>query len=58
MDKAVDAFLKYQAEAEERFHKHEEERWKESEIKERRRAEERQHEIYMMQLLGQMLNKD
>ena len=59
MDKAVDSFLKFQAVAEEKFYKHEQQQWeKEKELEEKRRREDREHEIFMMQLLGLMLQKD
>ena len=59
MDKAVDSFPKFQALAEERFYKHEQQQWeKEKELEEKRRREDREHEICMMQLFGQMLQKD
>ena len=55
MEKAVEAFVKHQTEAAERFKKDEEERWKkECELEEKRREEDKQHEIRMMQMLGQM----
>ena len=45
------SFIKYQAEAEKR----EEERWrKEMELEETWRREDQQHELHMMQMLGQM----
>lgn len=37
MEKSMDVFAKFQVEAEERFNKREEERWKEVELKERQR---------------------
>ena len=52
MESTMSAFIKYQAEAEKR----EEERWrKEMELEETRRREDQQHELRMMQMLGQML---
>ena len=54
MEKTLDAFLRYQIEAEEKF---EEDRWKkEIELEEKRRNEERRHEVQMMQMIGQMLH--
>ena len=51
MDKTLSLFLQHQKEAEERFDKREEERWKrEVELEERRRKADEEHE-YMMQLL-------
>ena len=56
MEKTMDVFLKSQVEAEERFQKREEERWKkEMELEERQRREDRQHQLQMMQMLGQMM---
>ena len=55
MEKTVDAFVKYQREAEERFQKSEDERWKkETDLEENRRREDQQHEMRMLQMLGQM----
>ena len=55
MEKAIDAFLKYQKEAEERFVKFEEERWqKEVELEEKRRQQEQEHEMRMMEMMGRM----
>ena len=53
MEKTIDVFLKSQVEAEERFQKREE-RWKEMELEERQRREDR-HQLQMMQMLGQMM---
>ena len=54
-DKVIEAFVKYQWAAEERFQKHEEERWKkEIELEDRRRWENQEHELRLMQILGQM----
>ena len=56
MEKAMEAFMVYQSEAEEKFMKSEEERWKkETELEDRRRKEDKEHELRMMQMLGQML---
>lgn len=50
------SFAKFQAEADEKYEKREEERWKkEMELEERRRKEDQQDEIHMMQMLGQLL---
>ena len=47
--------MTYQRQAEERFQKHEEERWrKEIEIEERRRKQDQEHEMAMMRMLGEM----
>ena len=48
-------FMKSQADAEERFQMREDERWKEMEMEERQRREDREHQLQMMQMLGQML---
>lgn len=56
IESAVEAFAKYQKDAEERFQRYEEERWrKEIELENRRRQEDRNHEIQMMTMLGHML---
>ena len=58
MEKAVDFFLKYQKEAEERFMKYEEERWqKEVELEEKRRKQDQDHEIRMMEMIGRMFGR-
>ena len=55
MEKAIEAFTQYQKEAEERFERREEEHWKrDTELEEKRRQEDREHEMRMMQMLGQM----
>lgn len=44
----------HQEEAEERFRKQEEERWKkETELEDRRRSEDRAHEIRMLQMMAE-----
>ena len=51
----MDAFLKYQLEADEQFKKYEEERWKkEVELEEKRRQEYQQHEMRMMGMIARM----
>ena len=56
MEKSMDVFVKFQVEAEERFNKREEERWKkEVELEERQRREDRQHQLQIMHMLGQMI---
>ena len=56
MEKTLDMFMKSQADAKERFQMREDERWKkEMELEERQRREDRQHQLQMMQMLGQML---
>ena len=56
MEKATEAFLKYQQEAEARFLKWEEEQWqKEREMEDRQRKEDKEHETRMLQMLGQFL---
>ena len=58
MDKTLDAFVKYQVEAEERFQNREDERLKkETELDEKRRKEDQQHQMRMMQLIGQMMQR-
>ena len=53
----MDTFLKYQMEAEERHTKQEEERWQEMEFEEKRRLENQEHELRMMELLGHMFHR-
>ena len=56
MEKTFDMFMKSQADAEDRFQMREDERWKkEMEMEERQRREDREHQLQMMQMLGQML---
>ena len=56
IEKTINVFMKSQADAEERFQKREEERWKkEMELEEKQRREDRQHQLQMMQMLGQMI---
>ena len=56
MEKAIESFTKYQRDAEERFQKWEEERWrKETELGEKHRREDREHEMRLFQMLGQMM---
>ena len=56
MDRTVESFMSFQKEAEERFQKSEEERWeKEVDIDDKRQREERDHEIRLFQMLGQMI---
>ena len=55
MEKTMDAFAKHQVEVDERYQKREDERWKkELEIEERQRKENQEHQLRMMQMLGQM----
>lgn len=57
MDKAFSTFMKYQRESEERFQQLREEQWKnEKEIEERRRREDKEHELRIIQMLGQGFN--
>ena len=56
MEKAIEGFMKYQAEAEKKFMQNEEDRWKrEVELEEKRRREDQEHEIRLFQMLGEML---
>ena len=55
MDRTIEGFIKYQSEADEKYRKWEEERWKkEAELDEKRRKEEREHEMRLFQMLAQM----
>ena len=57
IEKAIASFMNFQSEAEERFLKSEEERQKrEFDIEERRR-DEREHEVRLFQMLGQILGQ-
>ncbi len=59
MEKAIDSFVKYHCEAEERFQRYEEKRWKkETGFEEKSRREDREHEMRMIQMLGQMFQRD
>ena len=52
----MEVFLNYQEQAEERFHKQEEERWKkECEMEEKRREADKVHELQVIQLMLQTL---
>ena len=52
IEKAINTFITYHRTANEQYRKDEEERWqKEMELEERRRQEDRNHEITMMQML-------
>ena len=55
MEKTFDVFMKSQADAEKRFQMQEDERWKEMEMEERQRRVDREYQLQMMQMLGQML---
>lgn len=55
IDKAIETFMKYRSESEERFLKAEETRWKmEMEQEHKRRREDREHEFRLMQMFMQM----
>ena len=48
--------MMYQRDADEQYKKQEEERWKKDvELEEKRRREDRQHDMRMMQMLGSIL---
>ena len=56
MEKEMEAFMEYQKEAEERFWRHEEEKWeKERELEYRKRQDDQQHELRMLQMISQMM---
>jgi hypothetical protein len=56
MENALETFMKFQTEAEERFQLKEEERWqREQAIEEQRRKEDHEHDLQMMQMIGQIL---
>lgn len=55
VEKAMESFMAYQREAEERYQRNEEERWqREIEMEEKRRKEDQEHEMRMMRMMGQM----
>ena len=56
MEKSLDTLLSYQREAEERFRGYEDERWKrETELEEKRRREDQEHDMRVMGMLASML---
>lgn len=56
MEKAIESFMKYQREAEERYQKWEEQCWqKETELEEKQLQEEQQHEMRLLQMLGSII---
>ena len=55
MEKAIEGFMKYQAEAEEKFMQNEDCWKREVELEEKRRREDQEHEIRLFQMLGEML---
>ena len=58
MEKAMESFMKFQREADERHQKFVEEQWKkELELDEKRRHEDKEHELRIMEMLGQMFNR-
>ena len=56
LERAMDTFLKYQMEAEEQHAKQEEGRWQEMGFEEKRRLENQEYELRMMELLGRMFH--
>ena len=59
MEKAIDSFMQYRREAEERFLEYEDERWKKGiELEEKRRKEDRENELRILQMLGQAFRRD
>ena len=52
IEKAMDSFMAYQRDADEQFQEHEERRQKDIELEEKRRHEDREHDIKMLQMLG------
>ena len=55
MEKAMDSFMTHQHDADEQYQKHEEDRWqRDVELEEKRRREDREHDIRVMQVLGEM----
>uniref|UniRef100_A0A1X7SLC1 Uncharacterized protein n=1 Tax=Amphimedon queenslandica TaxID=400682 RepID=A0A1X7SLC1_AMPQE len=56
MEKAIEGFMKYQAEAEEKLMQNKDDRWKkEVELEEKKRRKDQEHEIRLFQMLGEML---
>lgn len=57
LEGAMESFVKHQTEAEERYQKREEERWKkETELDDKRRKEDQEHELRLFQMLERMMN--
>lgn len=55
MEKAMDSFMTHQRDADEQYHKSKEDRWqRDVELEEKRRREDREHDIRVMQMLGEM----
>ena len=55
MEKAMESFTMYQHDADEKYQKYEEERWqKDIELGEKRRREDREHDMRMVQMLDSM----
>ena len=55
VEKAMESFMAYQREAEEKYQRNEEERWqREIEMEEKRRKEDQEHEMRMMRMMAQM----
>ena len=44
----------YQREADEQYQQYEKERWQDIELEEKRRREDREHDVRIMQMLGSM----
>ena len=58
MEKSMETLLNYQREAEERFRRYEDEKWKrETELEEKRRREDQEHEMRVMGMLANMLQQ-
>ena len=51
MEKAMDSFMTHQRDADKQYQKHEEDRWqRDVELEEKRRREDREHDIRVMQM--------
>ena len=58
IEAAMNQFMDYQSKAEERFRKAEEDRWKkEVEHEDQRRKEDREHEVRMLRMLGDIMRQ-
>ena len=59
IEAAMNQFIQYQTDTEERFRKAEEDRWmKEMEHEDQRRKEDREHEVRMLRMLGDIMRQN
>ena len=58
MEKAMEAFMTYLHDADEKYQKYDEDRWKKDmELEEKRRHEYREHDIRVMRILCLSINR-